>query len=366
MEAESPVNLSPMAWPLAGKIAGSAALVLAVGGASFGIVGASEHPASATRPAFAKKPASSFSPSTPPIPSQPASELSAACQVASEGNAVSQQNYDSGSLDYVVAVLNSTGQPVTLTGYTVTFSAYGQVIDTETPTINPALAEPGDRWNYTGQYQNAPQVTENTYLDESCSVTSIDTTDGQVTPQSSSGPNGNTNTNQQNIASAQQKLSDDVGKLSTDAQTLDSDKSLAGDLQSMKNDYGTEQKEFQTEQSDGCANGASGDASAVGGDASAVGGDMSALQGDEESLKNEVSSVNGDLTAVQKDLSTIQGYGASPQTSTSSAVAAGNKTLSDTASAISYATGQGNQYVSEANSLAQTAADWASNRGCPI
>ncbi len=43
-------------------------------------------------------------------------------------------------------MVNDTSSAVTFTGYMVTFTAYGQTIDTETPTVNPALAEPGESW----------------------------------------------------------------------------------------------------------------------------------------------------------------------------------------------------------------------------
>jgi hypothetical protein len=298
------------------------------------------------------------------VASPAAAKLGATCQVTSDGSPASQQDYDPGDLGYAVSVINGTSSAVTITGYVVTFTAYGQVIDTENPGINPALAEPGDTWNYSGSYVNAPQVTEQTYLDESCSITQVETTGGPLTPNSVSDPNGNSNTHQQDIASAQTKLSNDVGTLNQDAQTLDSDNSLAGDLNSMHSDYGTEQSDYGTEQSDGCP-GASGDASAVGGDASAIGGDMSALQGDEESLKNSKSGVQSDISTVQGGAAAITQLGATPATDDGAAIAAGEKALKDTASAISYATRQGGGYLSEANSLSKTAEQWAASRGCP-
>jgi hypothetical protein len=358
---------NPMTWPVAGKIAGAAALMLAVGGASFGVVSATDSPAPAAHPA-----ASTSTPSTPqsaPPASQVAapSGLAATCQVGSSNQPASQQDYDAGGLDYLIAVTDDTGKPVTLLGYTVTFTAFSQTIDTENPALSPVLAEPGEQWTYTGSYQNAPQVSESTYLDETCTVAEVDTADGPVEPgSSSSGPNGNSNTRTADIANAQKQLSDDVGHLSSDAASLDNDTSLSQYLQTEKSGYGTEQQAYQQEQTDGCP-AASGDAGAISGYASAVGGYDNSLQGGVSSLQDGgISTVKGDLTAAANDLSALKGLGASPQTPTSSAVAAGNNALTDAASAISYATSQGNQYVSEANSLAHTAADWASNHGCPM
>lgn len=364
------MKLNPLTWPLAGKIAGGGVAALVVAGGSFGAVTAFSHPAPRSAHSAASSPQAGLgliTPSAAPAASQAApAGLAAFCQAGSGGQAVSAQNYDPGELDYLITVTNDSGQPVTLTGYTVTFTAFGQTIDAEVPAINPVLAEPGEKWAYTGSYANAPQVSQATYLDETCTVTEVDTPDGPVVPESSSGQNGDANTHAQDVTAAQQQLGQDVSALSSDSHSLDTDTSLAGDLQSMKSDYGTEQQDYQTEQSDGCP-AASGDASAVSGDASAVSGDESALQGDEGSLKNDgIASVTTDLANVQKDVAAIQGFGASPRTATSSAVTAGNKALSDAASAISYATGQGNTYISEANQLTQTAANWASNHGCPV
>jgi hypothetical protein len=60
-------------------------------------------------------------------------------------------------------------------GFTVTFSAFGGTTDAETPTVNPALMEPAETWTFPISFANAPQVSENTYLNETCTVTEIDT-----------------------------------------------------------------------------------------------------------------------------------------------------------------------------------------------
>jgi hypothetical protein len=109
----------------------------------------------------------------------------------------------------------------------------------------------------------------------------------------------------------------------------------------------------------------SGDAGTVGGDAGTVGGALGSLQGDVASLQsNGISSVQTDLGRVQADLADLQNLGVSPLTDSASAVAAGNKALTDAKNAIDWANGQGNTIDSQAQQLASTATSYASAHGC--
>lgn len=91
-----------------------------------------------------------------------------------------------------------------------------------------------------------------------------------------------------------------------------------------------------------------------------MGGDLDTLNGDVTSLKaGDIQAVQNDLSNVSNDLSTLRGLGTSPHTDSSAAVAAGNKTLSNAANAISWATGQGNTINGGAQQLATTAQNYA-------
>jgi hypothetical protein len=285
---------------------------------------------------------------------------------------VSQQNYNPDESAYLINLQNNTGSPITVTGFSVIFTdASGNEITTATsqPSAGPAYIANGESWNFTDDTggSGGVQVSESTYLTMNCAVLTVDTDSGQLTPKTISEPNGQQNTNTQNISAAQSKLATDVSTLTNDSASLNDDNTLAAAVQTMKNDYGTEQQEYQTEQSDAASGscGVSGDASAVGGYASAVGGDQSSLNGAINYLKqNGMATVQSDLTAVQGDLSTLRGLNVTPSTDSSGAVAAGNKALADANAAISYATSQGNQIVAEANSLATTAQNYANSHGC--
>jgi hypothetical protein len=65
---------------------------------------------------------------------------------------------------------------------------------------------------------------------------------------------------------------------------------------------------------------------------------------------------------VASDLSTLRDLGAPPGTTSSAAVAAGNKALTSAANAISWANGQGQKINAEAQALATTAQNYASSQ----
>jgi hypothetical protein len=65
-----------------------------------------------------------------------------------------------------------------------------------------------------------------------------------------------------------------------------------------------------------------------------------------------MQSIQQDINTVQSDLSKVQSLGASPQVDASSAIAAGQKTVTDTQNAINWA----QQHAQSLNSQAQQVA----------
>jgi hypothetical protein len=270
-----------------------------------------------------------------------------------------------GTSAYRVTVTNNTGSPVTVDGFAVTFSAYGSHVTTDNPTVNTSLMEPGESWKFIIDITNGVQVSANTDLNMTCAVNQVQTANGPVAPSQVNEPNGEQNTHVQNVQEAQQQLSDDGGTLQENSASLDGDASLVQAVNQMKSDYRAEENEWQTEQQDAGTCGVSGDASAVGGYASAVGGALNSLHGAVSYLQqNGVQAVKNDLAAVNRDLDTLQGLDATPAISYSGAVAAGNKALSDAASAISWADVRGNTINGDARNLAATAQNYANAHSC--
>jgi hypothetical protein len=64
-----------------------------------------------------------------------------------------------------------------------------------------------------------------------------------------------------------------------------------------------------------------------------------------------INQVKHDIAAVNGDVSTLQGLGATPGTDPSGALAAGNKALSDAASAITTSQNEGNAIDGQAHQL---------------
>jgi hypothetical protein len=271
-----------------------------------------------------------------------------------------------GTSAYQVTMTNNTSSPVTVDGFAVSFSAYGSQVTADNPTVNTSLVETGESWNFIiDMTSGGIQVSDNTYLNMTCTVNQVETAKGPVTPNQITEPNGEQNTHVADVQQARQQLSSNIGTLQKDSASLDSDMSLAQAVSQMKSDYQAEENDWQTEQQDAGTCGVSGDASAVGGYASAVGGALNSLQSAVSYLQeNGVQAVRNDLAAVNGDVGTLHGLDATPAVSYSGAVAAGNKALSDAASAISWADGQGNTINGEAQSLATTAQNYANAHSC--
>ena len=274
----------------------------------------------------------------------PSGNITASCQIGEDDGGfspVTAQNVTNEQPQYQVVLNNGTSSAVTVNGFTVTITAFGSTIGSDNPSVNPALMEPTETWNFTEDITSEamPQVSDNTYLNSTCTVTSVDTDSGQVTPTVVPMQNGVANTHSQDVQQAQQSLASDVSGLTSDSATFNTDTSLAQAVSAMKNDYQQEQTDWQTEQDTACSTDeVGGDADTVGGDADTVGGDLDDLNGDVTDLQDgDIKSVHTDLSNVASDLSTLQGLGAAPGTSSSAAVAAGNAALASAANAISWA-----------------------------
>ena len=145
------------------------------------------------------------------------------------------------------------------------------------------------------------------------------------------------NTHDHDVQQAQQSLASDVSAQVSDAATLNNDTSLSQAVGDIQKDYEQERSDWQTEQNTACSTDeVGGDADTVGGDADTVGGDLDDLNGDVTDLQDgDIKSVQTDLSNVASDLSTLRDLGAPPGTTSSAAVAAGNKALTSAANAIS-------------------------------
>lgn len=67
---------------------------------------------------------------------------------------------------------------------------------------------------------------------------------------------------------------------------------------------------------------------------------------------------------MQKDASTLQSLGAKPATDPSTAIAAGNKALTDAQNAINWANQQGQSINGQAEQISQDASNYASGKNC--
>jgi hypothetical protein len=143
---------------------------------------------------------------------------------------------------------------------------------------------------------------------------------------------------EQQQANAQQSLTSDVGNLAQAAATLDNDTSLATDVEQGQAALTTEQNDLATEQKDACP-GVSSDRATVEGDYStSLQGALSTLSaGIQQIQDNSVPALRQSLSTVQSDASTLHSLGAAPVTDPSAAIAAANKTLTDTSNAIAWA-----------------------------
>ena len=155
-------------------------------------------------------------------------------------------------------------------------------------------------------------------------------------------------------AGVQAALQRDVATLASDTTTLDGDTTLAGDIKTMRSGLATEQSDAGAVPEASCEDGSRGaDAAQVDADASQVDADASQVASDVQALQD--NPVGGDISSVQSDLSQLSGLGASPDTGTAGALAAGRKALADLAAAISWAQDQASGLDGQAHAIAQHA-----------
>jgi hypothetical protein len=86
-------------------------------------------------------------------------------------------------------------------GFAITITAFGSTIGSDNPSINPALMEPTETLNFTEDItsDSVPQVSDNTYLNSTCTVTSVYTDSGQVSPTVVPMQNGVANTHDHDV-----------------------------------------------------------------------------------------------------------------------------------------------------------------------
>jgi hypothetical protein len=172
---------------------------------------------------------------------------------------------------------------------------------------------------------------------------------------------------QQNIAQAQQQLQNDITTLENDSSSLNNDKSLATDINQMKSDYQTQQNDYATEQSDyragGCTQ-AAGDPGTVEADQGTIEADQGSLNADESSLQTDISGLQTDIQNVNSDVADVTSNGGAPDQDPSSALTAGQQAIKNANAAIQWATNQGDEIVSEAQSLSSTAQQYMTQHGC--
>ena len=156
--------LNPATWPLAGKIisVGACALVTA-SGVTYAVVGhgGSAAPSPAATSAPLSQTSSPALSTASPEPSTP-SGLLAGCQVGRDAGGfqpVTQQNVASGWSAYRVTVADNTSSTITVTGFDVMFSAFGSQVGTDQSTVDAALMEPGERWNFKIDVTHGVELT---------------------------------------------------------------------------------------------------------------------------------------------------------------------------------------------------------------
>jgi hypothetical protein len=77
-----------------------------------------------------------------------------------------------------------------------------------------------------------------------------------------------------------------------------------------------------------------------------------------------IANVTSDVSAVNAGLAELKGDGITPGANSKPALAAGGAALKNAANAIAWAQGQGKRITGEAQGLASTAQNWATQHGC--
>jgi hypothetical protein len=153
------------------------------------------------------------------------------------------------------------------------------------------------------------------------------------------------------------QLATDVGTLNSDATAQQNDKTLANDIQQMQSDLATEQNDAAT------CNAANPDPGQVSADDSQVQSDDDQLQSDVQDLQqNTAPQIQQDVNAVQSDEISLQNDGANVDlSSAAAAIALGQKTLTDSTKAVTWANNQAAAILQQANQLSSSV---SSNPNC--
>jgi len=324
------------ALPAAGII--FAAMAIAACGNSASSVNAASTSAAVAPLASSAAPA----PVAPASPSAQSGELSASCQLDDGGQPVTAQDYD-GSPGYEVAVTNDAGSPVTVNGFAVTFSAFGGLVDNESPTVDTTLMEPGERWTYTLGFENAPQVSENTTLNETCSVTEVDTDNGAVTPTVINEPDGQQNTQQQEQQQAQasaaaanqqqeQNAQVDVATLTQDANFSSDVGQVGSAVTQTDSDLGQTRSDAANGNGDECINAST---TVYNDAATTVYNDvLTTAYNDVNTVASDIATVRGDITTIQSDQAALQSSGLPETPGAAAAVSAAKSAIASAISTI--------------------------------
>jgi hypothetical protein len=289
--------MNPLQWPLWGKAVAVAVVAAAAGLAGTAVaLSPGPHRVPVARSAPSSKPQAATSAASP----TPASSgLSAGCQMG-EGNfsPVTQQNISDDDPSYEVTVVNNTASPVTVNGFSVSMTAYGSQITTDSPTVNPSLMEPGEKWTFNTPITSGVEVSGQTYLNTDCTVTLITTDNGDVQPLQMNEPNGEANTHQQNITDAQNQLQNDLGTLNQDVSGMYGDVSkIAGDVSQTDNDLSQTRTDAANGNGDECLNAST---TVYNDAATTVYNDVLTT------AYNDAGTVGTDIAAIRKQISTIQ------------------------------------------------------------
>jgi len=153
------------------------------------------------------------------------------------------------------------------------------------------------------------------------------------------------------------QLASDVGTLNSDASAQQNDKTLSDDIQQMQSDLATEEGDAAN------CTAANPDPGQVSADASQVQSDGDQLQSDIQDLQqNTMPQIQQDINAVQSDESALQNDGTSVDlSSATAAIALGQKTMTDSGKAVTWANNRAATILQQANQLASSA---SSNPNC--
>jgi septal ring factor EnvC (AmiA/AmiB activator) len=224
-------------------------------------------------------------------------------------------------------------------------TAYGSQIITGSPTVNPSLMEPGEKWTFNIPVISGVEVSEQTYLNTDCTVALIATENGDVQPTQMNESNGEANTHQQNIADAQNQLQNDVSTLNQDVSGISGDVGkIAGDVSQTDNDLSQTRTDAANGDGDECLNAST---TVYNDAATTVYNDvLTTAYNDVGTVATDIAAIQKHIASIQADQAALQNLGQSPggadaissaQASISSAISAVNPPIAHLNSDLSAA-----------------------------